>query len=204
MKIKVPESLQLYYNNDAVREAVDNLLGKKIKITDQSLDLLENSYKAKLAAEKTKLDYWLFLKEIYEKTVIASIDEKKPQFKECSKWDEKEEYLDIDKIWDRAIFGVLFAVSNKFVDMYIMKDENEPSFYIGFCCGEFENNKTITEDDFEYKKLEEFGNYEFETEEDPKEKDYETLRSKSVKINGGTMDITHLKEATDDFIEKYC
>ncbi len=199
MTIKIPQSVQLYYENNAVQTAINSLIDTKIKVSNQSLKELEGLYKAKLSTEKTKLDYWLFLNEIYQNVVVKTVEELKPAYKELAdEWEDdntEESTLDIKSVWDNGHFGTIFSSGNNFISLTI-DGYNGDDCLIKFSHGTF-NEKA--NDGFEYEKLKATEKYKYFIANG--EEDDETLCSQIIKITGEELDVSELKSAVMDFLK---
>ncbi len=184
MTIKIPSSIQLYFENNAVQTAIDSF---KLRIKNKSLEEAVDVYKANLSVEKTKTDFIIFLYEVYKEAVIKTIKELKPEYLN-EKYLLASDDIDVDNSEERC-FGKCFISNNTRIEFYLYMS-NEAEIKLSFSFSR-DAKKDL------YKVLEETEKYKF----DKSEEDEDILYSKPVKIAGEELDVSELKEAVKDFLK---
>ena len=113
-RVPIPESIRFYFENSGNAEAIDALAGQvhkrsKVSPDDMGLNDLATYHKALLAAYRTKVDYWLFHKSVWDATwgvVIEAINKSgsgKSRVEPCAPH-EYEGELSLDYVWDDAFY----------------------------------------------------------------------------------------------------
>lgn len=106
MQIEIPESVKFYYENDANENAINELVTlnsrQNKRLSGFTLNELDRSNQARLAAMKTQIDLWNLMVEIWDNTWGIAIKEfQLGKEIEASGYDD---IRDFNHTWDEAFY----------------------------------------------------------------------------------------------------
>lgn len=130
--LQIPESLQFYFENAQQAGAIQQILEMDSLPLGLTWEEIEHYSMAKLSAQTTQLDYWLFSKKLWESTwgqeerFIKNYQEVEPE------WYENENT--VDNVWEEDTFYKAFYYKDDniiFFHVSIYPEEGSLlSFYI--------------------------------------------------------------------------
>jgi hypothetical protein len=103
--LKIPESLQFYFENEQQASAIQQVIELESIPIGLTWEEVEQYNIAKVSALSTQLDHWLFLKEVWESTWGKTL--KNSSYKEVDPEDYGEDYS-MDDTWDNGYLYKIF------------------------------------------------------------------------------------------------
>ena len=145
--LKIPESLQFYFENEQQTSAIEQIIGSDKLPIGLTFEEVEQYHIAKISALTTQLDYWRFMKELWEATwgkalINSGYKEVDPDF-------YQDEYS-MDYVWNNNFYKAYEYKGNTLTFSSYDSSENNGiclAFYVEAPDGGYEisNNLELSE-----------------------------------------------------------